>query len=1012
MSSNQKQKNIMLGNSKQMKISPEDLSRAVSLFGGKPKVLDDIIPDVNDLNTDDIFRLADLHFYKKFYMFRHLPDSYNKFIEEDVKNYLEYEEHPIAENITNETMYKYYLTFRNIRVQGPMLSNNVEPLFPSMARHQNLTYSVKIFADVTQYQDVIDISSDAKKTNIVGTPEKDQLVAIIPLMVRSKWCSLTVHKGVDKNECEYDPGGYFIVKGGEKVVICQDRIIDNKPTVFMKKDTGAYVQVHSKSYRPNGNSQLVSIRFGKDNQMIVRVPILNEVNVMILLKALGLRTDKNIIEYTTYDVNDTDMIEVIRHSLDGCKTDKGVKISTQEDAVDYLLTKIKILRKYNEKDRDIKHMQKKQFLITILKNNLLPHVNGGLMNKAYYLGYMINRLLKVHLKRISPDDRDSYLNKRIDLVGDLMFELYRQQHKKMMGECKRFFFSRNKSNSTPINIINNIKPNIIETGINGALGTGHWIRRQGVSQILQRLSYLYTISLLRRIDAPGGDDSTAKLTTAPRHLHPSSIAFLCCVTGDSKILMADGTVKEIRYMENGDMIKSVDPFSLKEIDTPIKNFFSRENQEILKITTITGRELKCTLDHPLLVSNNFGNMMVDAGDLKVGDKIIIRPDDIFQEYTNYCHQRKDKKESIYSFSEFKNVCLIMGNYPFMEVAIESIEKIGTDKVYDFTTIAETHTLIANGFVTSNCIETPEHAKIGLTKHLALISSITIMSREQYVLIQDYLMKSKLIMKIDEVSPGQLRNYNMYKVLLNGDWIGLTEKFIELAEDMQRMKLNGLFDSKFTSIVVDNDASELRVYCDSGRLYRPVLKAEDNIVNLKKFHIAQISFNRKDKSPNKIFTWEDFLLKHPNVIEYIDMELQPYLMIADKIQRVEGMRRVMIDSIDKVGDVRSNAVTNRYNDLTYVKYTHCEIHPSLLIGEIMVNVPFCNRNPGPRNIFQFAQGRQAMTIYATNYRKRLDISFILYKPQRSLVHTRASVYTNTRHLPTGENCIVAICTYTG
>ena len=34
----------------------------------------------NDLTTDDIFRLTDLYFYKKNYIYRHLYDSYNKFL--------------------------------------------------------------------------------------------------------------------------------------------------------------------------------------------------------------------------------------------------------------------------------------------------------------------------------------------------------------------------------------------------------------------------------------------------------------------------------------------------------------------------------------------------------------------------------------------------------------------------------------------------------------------------------------------------------------------------------------------------------------------------------------------------------------------------------------------------------------------------------------------------------------------------------------------------------------------
>lgn len=54
----------------------------------------------------------------------------------------------------------------------------------------------------------------------------------------------------------------------------------------------------------------------------------------------------------------------------------------------------------------------------------------------------------------------------------------------------------------------------------------------------------------------------------------------------------------------------------------------------------------------------------------------------------------------------------------------------------------------------------------------------------------------------------------------------------------------------------------------------------------------------------------------------------------------------------------------------------------------------------------------MGIYATNYRDRLDISFILYHPQKPLVSTRTSKYTGNEILPSGENAVVAIATYTG
>jgi hypothetical protein len=104
--------------------------------------------------------------------------------------------------------------------------------------------------------------------------------------------------------------------------------------------------------------------------------------------------------------------------------------------------------------------------------------------------------------------------------------------------------------------------------------------------------------------------------------------------------------------------------------------------------------------------------------------------------------------------------------------------------------------------------------------------------------------------------------------------------------------------------------------------------------------------------------------------------------------------------------------NRYDDSLILKYTHCEIHPTMVIGIIAGNIPFANHNQGPRNIFQYAQGRQALSFYNSNYRDRLDISYILYNAQKPLVNTKISKYTHTDILPCGEQAIVAIGCYTG
>jgi DNA-directed RNA polymerase II subunit RPB2 len=282
-----------------------------------------------------------------------------------------------------------------------------------------------------------------------------------------------------------------------------------------------------------------------------------------------------------------------------------------------------------------------------------------------------------------------------------------------------------------------------------------------------------------------------------------------------------------------------------------------------------------------------------------------------------------------------------------------------------------------------------------------------MSRDQYSLLKEYLYKNTT--SILTISISELRNYDTYKVFLNGDWIGITKKYVELESEMTKLKLSGFFDQKNVSIIIDHDESEIRVYCDSGRLYRPILRVEDNQIVLTNKQIDSISLNKSDKA-TKVTGWDEFTLKYSNSIEYICMELQPYILIAHKPKVIKAMKEQMENSLKTKNE--SENIINRYDESFYLKYTHCEIHPSLLLGEIITNISFIDCNQAPRVMFAYAQGRQAMGMFATNYRSRLDNSFILYHPQRPIVSSRTAKYTNAEILPSGENAIVAIACYSG
>jgi DNA-directed RNA polymerase II subunit RPB2 len=789
----------------------------------------------NSITTDDIFNLTDLYFYKKNFIFRHLYDSYNKFLEEDIKVFLEDSDHIFNEKLTSENVYRRKFSFKNVRIIGPKLPNGIEPMFPSDARHRNLTYSIKIIADITQYQEKIDILTDKKLEINTGVEEVGVPIASIPLMMRSKYCSLNQYKGNDLNECDFNPGGYFVVNGSEKVVICQERMVENKPLVFLKKDSGIpshIVQVNSRSYRPNGMMQVLNVKIKADGTMTIRVPILQEVNVFILFRALGIQSDHDIINMIVTDNNDNDMIDVLRISLDTCKNENHQKIQTSEEAYDYLINKLKVVRKYTETNIETKLLQKKMHLLHLLKTSFIPHIEGGFKEKAYYLGYMINKLLKVYLKRADVDDRDSYVNKRVDLPGDLLMELFRQRFKIMMSDCKKFFDNRNDNDEKPLNIINQIKPNVIEQGIKASLLTGAWIRKKGVAQMLQCYSYLQILGFLRRVDSPSGDASSSKLV-GPRQLHASSIPFLCVV------------------------------------------------------------------------------------------------------------------------------------------------------------------------------QTPEHAKVGVTKHFSLISSATIMSLDLYVILKKLLVEK--IKNLQDLSIKDIRE--MFKVFLNGEWLGCISDPVKLVNTLTEMKRKNIIDRQNTSIVPDYVNGEIRVYCDTGRFIRPVMRVENNSILVTKDIISQISLNKADKQ-NKITSWEELLDKYPDIIEYIDTEAQPFYMFETKVKNVEFMRQKMQTSQELAKNTTDKISSNRYNELYFDNINYCEFHPQLLLGELSSCTPFCNRNPGPRNIFQYSQGRQAMGIYLSNYRDRTDISYILYNPQKPLVTTRATKYVGSDQLPAGENIMVAIICYTG
>jgi DNA-directed RNA polymerase II subunit RPB2 len=254
-----------------------------------------------------------------------------------------------------------------------------------------------------------------------------------------------------------------------------------------------------------------------------------DIPISVIFRALGCLTDKEILYHIIDgDNSETDkiMIRIIHNSLLS-----NENVSTEIEAISYLSKHINVTNYSFSNDIKLDYTK------NIIQKDLLPHLDSD-YKKIHYLGLMINRLCKFSLGLIKPSNRDGYLNKRMEVAGVLMGNLIYQGMNKISKDIKLYITKNIHSDILALNenqIINDlniskiIKPNYIENILKSALATGNWglkntINRQGVSQVLNRLTFMSTLSHLRRISTP--IDSSGKLI-GPRKLQNTQWGYIC-----------------------------------------------------------------------------------------------------------------------------------------------------------------------------------------------------------------------------------------------------------------------------------------------------------------------------------------------------------------------------------------------------------------------------------------------------------------------------------------------------
>ena len=507
---------------------------------------------------------------------RHQLESYNNFVGYQIIKTIEMFNpvHIASEQDFDPIRKKYsleiFITFDNFHIYRPQIHENngaIKLMFPQEARLRNFTYASAMTVDIN-IKYVVRNGKELENTQTFHKTLSKIHIGKLPIMLKSNICVLNQYKHVENThtgECKFDAGGYFIINGSEKTVLGQERAAENKVYCFnVSKNNTKYSWIAEIKSVPDFkcispkqiNVMISSKNNGFGYPIHVQIPRVKQpIPLFIVFRALGILTDKEICEKILLDISKTenkDMLSSLQASII-----EANKYLTQEESIKYI-TGFAMYTPINmDKETGIK--KKLEFTMDILNNDLYPHCQNSIQ-KIYFLGYMTNRLLQAYFEMTPADDRDSYLNKRIDLTGTLLNNLFRNYFNKLVKDMEKQVIREIntgswKSTDDYENIINLtniykiIKSNTIENGLKRALSTGDFgikhtnSNKVGVAQVLSRLTYVSSLSHARRISTP--TDKSGKLIP-PRKLHNTSWGFLC--PAETPEGASVGIVKNLSYM--------------------------------------------------------------------------------------------------------------------------------------------------------------------------------------------------------------------------------------------------------------------------------------------------------------------------------------------------------------------------------------------------------------------------------------------------------------------------------
>lgn len=460
-------------------------------------------------------------------------DSFNYFVNTDIKKIVR------ANSLIKASRYPHIeLRFLNVRIGQPSITRDgiLELVTPQTCRLSDRTYDAPIYVDVEYTQGSAD--------NKIRVPKTDVLIGRLPIMLRSCCCVLSNRDEAELaklGECPLDPGGYFVVKGNEKVILIQEQLSKNRIIIDTDKKKNITASVTSSTDKVKTKTTILMEKeklWLELNQFPKKVPL------MVVMKAMGMEHDQEVVQLIGRDPRYSFLL---MPSIEECTK---IGIFTQAQALDYLDSKaIKRLVPANMQP------QKERQAFNILKETFLANVpvhGYSFRPKCIYVAVMIRRIMDAILNKDAMDDKDYVGNKRLELSGQVISLLFEDLFKSMTSEIK---FAVDKLLDKPDKarkfdfLTQLINRDCITPGLERTLSTGNFdvkrfkMHKSGVTQVLQRLSFISALGQMTRVQ-PQFEKS--RKVSGPRALQPSQWGMLCpCDTPEGE---SCGLVKNLALM--------------------------------------------------------------------------------------------------------------------------------------------------------------------------------------------------------------------------------------------------------------------------------------------------------------------------------------------------------------------------------------------------------------------------------------------------------------------------------